>query len=346
MRYDLIDAFEIHPMSHDVLGLDIGGANLKAAHTTGSARKVPFELWKHPGKLTAALRNLLKGWPSYDCIAVTMTAELCDCFENRSIGVGAILGALASAARGSSIWIWQTHGQFVNISAAADDPLKAASANWLALAAFAGRFASHSPALLIDIGSTTTDIVPLLGGSPVPHGLMDAERLKSRELVYTGVRRTPVCALAGRETASELFATTLDAYLILGEIEEDESDYFTADGRAVTKPAAHARLARMLGADRDTCKAEETLALAEKVKSRQILVLRGAVRSVCSRLPAPPRTIILAGSGEFLAEQVVAVQTRSGVETISLTEKLNPAVSQAACAYAVAILASEQLADE
>ena len=43
-------------MPPSVLGLDIGGANLKAAHTGGTVVTRPFELWRRPGELPDALR--------------------------------------------------------------------------------------------------------------------------------------------------------------------------------------------------------------------------------------------------------------------------------------------------
>src|SRR5713101_7100915 len=99
--------------SPSVLGLDIGGANLKAAHTNGSARQVPFELWKNPDGLSEALRQLLLSWPAYNLLAVTMTGELCDCFATRWEGVAAILSAIASAAGATPVHIWQNDGRFV-----------------------------------------------------------------------------------------------------------------------------------------------------------------------------------------------------------------------------------------
>ncbi len=57
----------------NVLGLDIGGANLKAAHSRGGVRLRPFALWKDPAGLPGALRELLRGWPPFDRVAVTMT---------------------------------------------------------------------------------------------------------------------------------------------------------------------------------------------------------------------------------------------------------------------------------
>ena len=181
-------------MKPSVLGLDIGGANLKAAHANGAARSRPFELWKNPGGLADALRGLIAEMPSSDLLAVTMTGELCDCFESKRQGVNAILDALEAAAAGKPVRVWHTDGRFLHITEVRRNPLMAAAANWLALATFAGRYAPKGPALLIDVGSTTTDIVPLQDGRPTPQGRTDPERMRSGELVYTGVRRTPLCA--------------------------------------------------------------------------------------------------------------------------------------------------------
>ncbi len=178
----------------DVLGLDIGGANLKAAHSDGTARSRPFALWKAPDRLADALRDLLRGWPPFDRLAVTMTGELCDCFASKREGVLAILAAVRVAAGPTPVAVWRNDGRLVSLDAARADPLPAAAANWLALATWAGRLAPHRHALLIDVGSTTTDIVPLIDGRPVPGGRTDTERLRCGELTYTGVIRTPLCA--------------------------------------------------------------------------------------------------------------------------------------------------------
>jgi probable H4MPT-linked C1 transfer pathway protein len=233
--------------------LDVGGANLKVAHSSGRACTQPFELWKNPGGLAEALTGLLERMPSADALAVTMTGELCDCYATKRQGVRAILDAVQLAAGSTPVHVWTTDGTFVNPVRARQEPLAAAAANWLALATFAGRYAARGSALLVDVGSTTTDIVPLRDGRPMPRGRTDPDRLRHRELLYTGVRRTPVAALLGASVAAELFATTLDVYLVLGEVPEDAADRGTADGRAATRRAARARLARMLCADVETC---------------------------------------------------------------------------------------------
>jgi probable H4MPT-linked C1 transfer pathway protein len=330
-------------MNTTVLGLDVGGANLKAAHSGGAARSRPFALWKGPAGLPAALGALVAEMPRADVLAVTMTGELCDCFETKRAGVAAILDAVEGAAGGRPVRVWRTDGRFVNLQEARAEPLQAAAANWLALATFAGRAAPKGPALLIDIGSTTTDIVPLLDGRPVPRGRSDPERLRCGELVYTGVRRTPLCALLGAEGAAELFATTLDVYLLLGSIAEDAAGRNTADGRPATKAAAEARLARMLCADRETSTARERDELAHRAFFKQLFTLKGAVEEVAGRLPRPPRTVIAAGEGEFLIWPLLKQQEAiPPCDVVRLGNNLSPEVSRAACAYAVAVLAAER----
>jgi probable H4MPT-linked C1 transfer pathway protein len=340
-------------MTPAVLGLDIGGANLKAAHSAGGARSLPFALWKNPRGLTDSLALLLRDWPVFDFLGVTMTGELCDCFESKSQGVDTILQATAQAVsrehprlRGE-IHIWLTDSRFVELNAARATPLLAAASNWLALAVFVGRFAPTGPALLLDVGSTTTDIVPLLEGRPVPQGRSDPERLRSGELVYTGIRRTPLCALLSGLGAAELFATTLDVYLTLGQVREDPSDCDTADGRPATRRGAASRLARMLCADLETSTEGQRQDLALRAAQRQVHLIIHAVESVAARLPAPPETVVVAGSGEFLAQTAWQGQRLfPPCPVISLAERLGPGVSQAACAYALAILAAEQMRGE
>src|SRR5262249_8171922 len=169
-----------------VLGLDIGGANIKAAQflsgKAGRALTLPFALWKQPAELPDALAALLAVFPAADALAVTMTGELCDCFASKREGGNALRDAGHSPAGPAPVRVWSTEGRFVSPGAARQAPLRVASANWHALATFWGRATVEGPALLLDIGSTTTDIIPLVEGRPTPAGWIDPERLESGEL--------------------------------------------------------------------------------------------------------------------------------------------------------------------
>ena len=347
-----------------VLGLDIGGANLKMAHTGGAARTVPFELWKQPKKLPTALRALVSSAPAFDAIAVTMTGELCDCFETKREGVQAILDAVRKVSAGFQARVWSTAGRFLDLATARDAPLEVASANWLALATFSGRYIPVGPAMLVDIGSTTTDLIPLLDGTPKPRACTDADRLETGELAYKGARRTPVCAIfaGGRRVVAEFFATIHDIFLALRLVPEDPQDCRTADGRPATRSYAHARLARMLGGDSETTPLADVEEFALLVEVNYCLQIALAMFEAGSVLPAPPRRFVLAGSGEFLGQRAIRRFARMmdgqtfppphwpaqtlRPRLISLSRRLGAELSTAACAYAVAVLEAEHADDQ
>lgn len=329
-----------------ILGLDIGGANLKAATADGRAVSVPFALWKQPERLPAALAELVGRFPDVSEFAITMTGELCDCYETKRQGVNAILDAVKDTAGSRPVQVWSVDGEFLSIEASRANHLKAAASNWHALATFAGRFATNGGALLIDIGSTTTDIIPLSEGLPHTLGLDDRGRLQSCELVYAGVKRTPVAAVHQSRVASELFATTRDVYVVLGLLPEQPDDRDTADGRSATVEFSLARLARMLGADREMMSDDEIIHFATQVHSSLYFRLAMSARQAYYGSPDPPelRTAIVSGEGEFLARRIVEKEFQGApIERIvSLNDKLGPAVSACAPAYALAILASER----
>ncbi len=330
------------------LALDVGGANIKAAHERGSCLTTPFELWRDPSALPSVLRDLFARVPSFGRIALTMTAELCDCYATKAEGVRHVLDAVLCASRGGPVSVWCVDGCFRDVQAVSSRPALAAAANWLALAEVAARIIGDGSGLLIDIGSTTTDIIALSRGHAWPAGRTDTERLGTGELAYAGIRRTPVCALAhelpyrGRPTAlaAELFATTFDVYLTLGLIAPDSLDRATADGRPSTVDSAHGRLARMIAADREDFHLEDALALAEAAHSALLSRLVHAAFRVADSAPSRPTSTIISGSGEFLARAVAAeILPRSS--TLSLHELWGAEASFAACAHAVLLLALE-----
>jgi probable H4MPT-linked C1 transfer pathway protein len=333
-----------------VLGLDIGGANLKAATADGRAVSVPFALWKQPEKLPAALAELVARFPEAEEFAVTMTGELCDCYQTKREGVNAILTAVQNVSRSIPIRVWSTEGRFLNVEEARRDYLKVAAANWHALATFAGGYVPRERAILIDIGSTTSDLIPIVEGEPVPTGRTDPERFACKELVYTGVRRTPVCGLISTAVvAAELFATSLDAYLLTGQIRENPDDCDTADGRPATKAHSVARLSRMLLSDSDLVCAWEPQQLAEQVCNTQLILLRESLKEVIRRTKKIKRQLgiqwvaITSGSGEFLARRLAdEFEGRPFTDFISLGDRLGPSASACAPAYALAVLGTER----
>jgi probable H4MPT-linked C1 transfer pathway protein len=330
------------------LGLDIGGANLKAADDRGWTRSVPFPLWREPDLLAQALGRLIADAPDIDRLAVTMTGELCDCYRTKAEGVSHILTAVEEAAAGRQVTVYLVDGRLVPPDEARREPHLAAASNWHVLARFACQFVESQAALLIDVGSTTTDIIPLVDRKAQARGLNDTERLAAGELAYSGIGRTPVCAVVewlpwrGKQcpVAAELFATTGDAYVLLGDVVEQADNTSTADGRPRTREFALERLARMICADSSTFTAADGRLAAEHVRRTQITQITNAVQRVATNMTAGPGEIVLSGAGEFLAT-AICQEVFPQAHRLSLAERIGRDASLCAPAYALARVAAE-----
>ncbi len=341
--------FDYRCVEMNYLALDIGGANLKLADGRGFAVSQSFPLWKKRDQLPETLCTLLAGAPPAGQLAVTMTGELADCFVTKAEGVHAILDAVEQAAEGRQVWVYLCDGRLVDLKVSRAETLLAGASNWHGLAWYAGRFCKQGSGLLVDIGSTTSDIIPLDRQGSRAVGRTDPERLVAGELVYTGVERSPICAVVRELTwrgkpcslAQEWFATTLDAYLLLEDLAEDAEDFQTADGRARTQENALTRMARMICADATMFSCEDAKRASEAVREAQLEQLTVAARRVLGRMEPCPTTIVLSGQGEFLARRLVERIGHTG-QVVSLVEQLGSEVSRCACAHALATLARER----
>ena len=202
--------------------------------------------------------------------------------------------------------------------------------------------------LLIDIGSTTCDLIPLVDGQPVTIGKTDPNRMINGELIYTGVERAPVCAVAqlvpwrGRKcpTAHENFATMRDVYLTLGDLPEEPQNTHTADRRPATKSAARDRLARTICADREMFSEADARVMSEALAQAQLRKISAIATQLVARLLEPPETVVISGRGEFLALRMLEKQ-KLKAKVVSLTRELGPELSRCAPAHALAVLARE-----
>jgi probable H4MPT-linked C1 transfer pathway protein len=331
------------------LALDVGGANVKGAHSSGMVRTATFEVWRRPNDLARAVADLALGSPGSDRIALTMTAELCDSYATKAEGVRAVLEAVVRAIPGSPVSVWGIDARFHEPDEIRRQPGLAAASNWLALAVAAAKMVPDERGVLIDVGSTTTDLIPLDRGKVAARGRTDTERLQAGELVYAGVRRTPVCALAtelpllGVPTglAAELFATTHDVFVTLGDIEPDPSSTSTADGRPATLEHSRDRLARMVCADRETFCADDALDLARSAERILMDRLTCSAERACRATIGPPAVAVVAGSGEFLARRLARRLLGPDGPILALSEIWSPEASHAACAYALVGLARD-----
>jgi probable H4MPT-linked C1 transfer pathway protein len=333
-----------------VLGLDVGGAHLKLALARDgrivAARQIPCRLWEGLDRLGSAFDAALVGLKHPARVALTMTGELADLFPDRASGVAALTEAVRDRFPDASLSVWAGREGFLAPEPAATRSAAAvASANWLATASLAAARAGNG--LLVDIGSTTTDILPLVAGCVRSAGYSDAERLARGELVYQGLTRTPVMAIADRAPLAgawvplmnEYFATAADVWRLLGRLDEAHDQHPAADNGPKTAEASARRLARMVGADLGPAGPEGWQGLAEWLACAQLRRIEDAVRLVLSRQALPAAApVIGAGCGRELARDLAQGLGRPYLDLAELIQvELEAAAMAATCAPAVAV---------
>ena len=308
-----------------VIGLDVGGANTKAVWRQGEQRRVVarrFEVWRDREALEAVLRDVVAAVAPEppEAVALTTTAELSDAFRTKREGVEFVLDAAEAALDGPRLTAFTTAGELVSFGEARSRALEVAAANWVASALVVARL--HADALVIDVGSTTTDVVPIAAGRVAATGRTDLDRLLAGELVYTGTLRTNLAAIAPQvpirdhwcPVASELFAISADVQLILGHITPDGYTCATPDGRAATVECARERVARLVCADAEQLGSEEIETIAAFLHGEQVGQIEAAARRVSARFDGAGPVVPL-GTGAFLAR---AAADRLGLEVAEL----------------------------
>jgi probable H4MPT-linked C1 transfer pathway protein len=299
------------PAPLPTIGLDVGGANTKAAVVDGDGRarivSEPFEVWREPDAMAGVIADVVgrfgfAGAP----VAMTTTAELVDVFASKREGVLRVLDAAAEALPGRVLSVITTDGELVSLEAARAAPLSCAAANWVATALLLGRWLPD--AILLDCGGTTTDVIPIVAGRVAAQGRTDVERLLAGELVYTGALRTNIAAvvsevpIGGRPcpVSSELFAITADAHLLRGRLEPAQCTCTFPDNRGTTRGEVRSRLARVVCADPDQLAAGDLEAIALTVEEAQVEAIASALARVAARL-ATEVPVVAVGVGAFLA---------------------------------------------
>ena len=307
-----------------IAGIDIGGANLKfalidAGLSSGvtssygtnveSTGEVSFPFWTDHLNLVATLNQIREPWPDVDGIAITMTAELADCFENKRQGVHFIVDAVQRAFPQTDCRFYTTTGELVDANLAKQHWALTAASNWHASAWHLFRQHKLTDGFLIDIGSTTCDLIPVEAGSPVAPGQTDLDRLRNGQLIYAGVGRTAICSLIDSvqladgkvAIARERFATVTDAMIWTDRLPPQPNNSNSADGRPLTRSACRARLCRMLCADDEGLQDDQVTAIAEQANAALEKLIVASLRSVVDQHPKLAKTFCLAGSGQSLA---------------------------------------------
>lgn len=345
-----------------VIGWDIGGANTKAAFIrakNGCVEELKiaseyFPVWKDPAKLSTVLLTLkerLSGTSKLDCMGLTMTAELSDAYQTKREGVNHILTCAAEAFAGVPVFVLNVDATLKPIASAETEPLQIAAANWAATGWLVSQLIKTC--VIVDVGSTSTSIIPVVDGRIVAAGKTDLEKLMNGELVYTGSLRTNVAAIVSSvplrdgtaRVSSELFAQSGDVHLVLGNITEEEYTTETADGRGKTRWEAMARLARVVCADIEMLTEQEIIQIARFIYSKQVEQIAECLNQVYSRVKSlitAKIPVVVTGIGkDFLAK--AAAQKVHIDKVIDLGKLIHNGVVTASPAVGVALMAASKL---
>lgn len=301
-----------------ILAWDIGGANIKAARVfteDGAERRVltvcrPYEIWREKDRLMEVLREIhgvLFPSEKPEAFAVTMTAELSDVFATKREGVAYVLENIRASYPDPAIYVLSLSGEFARMEDALLHPLDYAASNWLALANWVS--ATFPDCLLVDVGSTTTDLLPIREGRVCVAGRTDMARLASGELIFTGALRTNLAAIvkevpvAGRmcRVAAEYFAVSGDVHLLTGHLLPQHYTCSTPDGQPPSVDSARRRIARLVCADTEMLPTDEIHAMAQYIHAQQVNQICDGLRQVLERMPElRNHPVVVVGMGEFL----------------------------------------------
>lgn len=236
------------------LGIDIGGAHVKTVGLC-EQKKIIFVsqdkviLWKNTELLEKYFLKLNKLFGKIRC-GITMTGELCDFFKSRKHGVDKIIKT-SKSLKFKTYFFTNKKENFLRKSKFSS----IASMNWLATGKFLEK--KIKDALIIDFGSTTTDLIFIKNYKIRNKFFSDFDRINNNELVYTGLTRTPTPFLSnliviGKKKynlASEFFSNTGDLYRIKKLLPPGVDLLDSADGKSKSFTNSLRRLARNLCLD-------------------------------------------------------------------------------------------------
>lgn len=277
------------------LGIDVGGANLKVSN--GQENKIIyFPIWKKVSELKNKLEDIAKEFGA-ERAGVVITAELSDVFKSKKEGIEYIAKICKEIFK--EVYFLDIDG---NLTKEIDDPMKFCASNWMASISFLLK-EGFRDFLFVDMGSTTTDLIPVKETAIA--GKTDFERLRRKELIYIGVLRTPVFYVLrnfeGVELCPEYFAITADVFRVTGDIGEEDYNCETPDSRGKSVKECMQRLARTVCCDLEELGEMKVRLLSFKAKKAMIKILQREIEAKLSSYDL--KRVLACGIGEFLIGQ-------------------------------------------
>ncbi len=350
-----------------ILGLDIGGANTKAALVKIQHEQILdsfsyieyFPFWEKtlneiPKMLKRIVANVVEKYDyklnEIDYLSITVTAELSDAFQTKKEGILTILAALSKVFDKKKMFFMSNNNDFIGFERAKSEFSAIAAANWVSTSLFLGKFVPNC--ILIDAGSNTIDIIPISNSVPVTNGKDDISRLMNHELIYTGGLRATIPSIThfvpykGKNIriSFEKFALISDVHRILGNITDDEYTNDTADSRSKTLENCYARLARIICMDINSIKREDLNLIAKFIYEKQIEIILDEIKAFIdihkdyiNGFENKPLFVITGLSAEFLIRKCLKKLGYDNVKTLEDITNILDHISSSAFGVAGAL---------
>ncbi|MFX1389715.1 MAG: hydantoinase/oxoprolinase family protein [Promethearchaeota archaeon] len=347
--------------------MDIGGANTKVALVQTKKEKIVesysyieyFPFWENAiSKITDMLNRIIKNivdknnfdLDKVNYVAIAITAELSDAFQTKREGILVILDALEQVFDISKMRFITTQNKFIDYESSKLNYSLISAANWVSTALFLGEFINQC--ILIDAGSTTIDLIPIIDSVPVSKGKDDISRLINHELIYTGGLRATIPSIThyvpyknqNVRISFEKFALVSDVHRILKNITSEEYLNDTADNRSKSLEDCYARLSRIICMDLEMISKNELDLIAKYIYQKQLMIITKEIRvfmdNLILRFPEfrkNPTFIITGLSAEFLIKKPLKDLGYTNILRLEEITKISDNITSSAFAVAGAL---------
>lgn len=185
--------------TESVLGIDIGGKNIKYTVLTPEKGKYHIDggiihSISMKMELDHILKRLLARIPEVSCIGVTMSFPVS--YRDFQKGVEKIVNSFVNSEPGAPVLLVDFQGDLWSLrDAVTAEPVRFSASNFFGSAFLASKICDN--AVMIDTGSTSTDIILIKNGRPLIMGkdIEDIKRNLTGEMTWTGIMHTLVSSL-------------------------------------------------------------------------------------------------------------------------------------------------------
>ena len=340
-------------MTRGILGWSIGTHSIAVARIPADSSE-PDRLVRRAGRLPATaaefaalltdLGREVGTGPGAEH-AIAMAGDLSAIGRTRRVSVAAVLDAYEATFPRAALNVLATDGRLIRPEAARLEPYAVSGTRWLATGELVAE--GYPDAVLIDMGSLFTDVVPIVEGAVVAVGRTDPERLLEGELIGSGAVATPVEAVAttvplweGEVRVAGGFAIMGDVHLWRGALPAEDYSDPAPDRREPSREHAGDRLARTVCGDREMLDELTIGRVAATFAMAQVADLKSALDRVRRRHPVI-NVAVVTGVGTFVAAEAARM---AGMHVDRLADRFGTAAARAAPALSVARLLAAHLA--